>query len=403
MKSDLSCPSNIDTTGGGGQTEEGLKGLIASNEMKADLVEQQIQLLEDAGNTQSLEFEVETGASQQSLQVYNELMQTAPYISDTVMAAAIENETALPNAMIRDIMVANPHSAKDDDLIGKLDERAEPMPEYMKGQILQGKETVSLKEKLESELAAYKQQKAKAFNRLTRYYISDTLNPQASSDSLVLLYQEENSLEAKYCLAFLYLYRDEYQAGENVLQNVSNTYNLQDDDLAAHENMLSYYNLVNGLGESNSTIFETDSLQVQELYSIEGLQQGKASVYARNILLCLNETVYDEPILLPDILKSTNAISEYQNLVNTKPPKMLDVYPNPSDDYVIIKYNLEIESTGSIIEINNVNGKPVKVINIYGKQNQVVVDTQNWKPGVYIATIKNNGNLKENVKFTIAK
>ncbi len=52
--------------------------------------------------------------------IYTELIDKSPYLSDTVVSTAIEKEKVLPGAMIRDVMVANPHTAKNDELINKL-------------------------------------------------------------------------------------------------------------------------------------------------------------------------------------------------------------------------------------------------------------------------------------------
>ena len=151
------------------------------------------------------------------------------------------------------------------------------------------------------------------------------------------------------------------------------------------------------------TIQEVDSLQINQLLAMEELQMGMAAVYARNILLALDEIAYDEPILFPDQLKSSQAFEDYQELLNTEPPKQLEVYPNPSDDYIIISYRLEMDKKGSVIEFSNLNGINFKVVDISNKQDQLVVDTQNWKPGIYIATLKINGNSKESIKFTVVK
>ena len=75
-------------------------------------------------------------------------------------------------------------------------------------------------------------------------------------------------------------------------------------------------------------------------------------------------------ILFPDFLKSLEAIEEYENLLNTKPPQMLEVYPNPSKDYVILGYNLEKEVEGSI-EINDITGKTIYTVTTTGKQDQI--------------------------------
>ena len=81
---------------------------------------------------------------------------------------------------------------------------------------------------------------------------------------------------------------------------------------------------------------------------------------------------------------------------------MLEVYPNPSSGYVIIGYNLETEADCSI-EIRDVTGKTVKTLTTTGKQDQITVVTENWLPGVYIATLFIDGKSKESVKFTLVK
>jgi hypothetical protein len=100
-------------------------------------------------------------------------------------------------------------------------------------------------------------------------------------------------------------------------------------------------------------------------------------------------------------MKSAQAFEEYQELLNTEPPKQLEIYPNPSDDYVIISYKLEMEKPGYAIRISDLNGNTIKSYNVNNQQDQLVVDTQYWKPGVYIATLEINGNPAESIKFTI--
>lgn len=104
-----------------------------------------MNLLIDGGDTPQLTNEVDQSTPPETVAVFNELMNNSPYLSDSVVEAAILKEDVLPNSMIRDIMVANAHSAKSDELMNTLDNRWDPMPDYMKGQILQGRSIVSLK------------------------------------------------------------------------------------------------------------------------------------------------------------------------------------------------------------------------------------------------------------------
>lgn len=151
-----------------------------------------------------------------------------------------------------------------------------------------------------------------------------------------------------------------------------------------------------------ATVDFTNNKVVYKKIDSDANQQGQASVYSRNILLALNEIDYDEPILLPDILKSSEALEAYQDLMRTEPPKFLKVKPNPANDYIIVEYSLD-KIENSAIEIVDINGKPVIKYSVYQEENQEVIDTRDWKAGIYLAIIKTNGNILESVKFTVIK
>ncbi len=399
---DEGCPDNINPGGGGsvGAEDEMRLGLDEANQ-DITTTETILTGLVDGGNTTELNTDVAKSIPPQSSVIYYEVMGESPYISNTVVETAIEKEDVLYNGMVRDIMVANPHSSKNEELINKLDERAQPMPAYMKGQILLGRQTVSMKEDLEAKLADHKLKKARAFNWLTRFYLNDTINLLASSDSLLFLFQNDNTINAKYKQAFLHLEKGDYQAGVEVLDDIPNTFFNNGYDPAPHENMVNYYSII---GDQNSgSLIELNPGQVQDLKNLEIEGGGIAWVYARNILLSLNEIEYEEPVILPNLAKSTEAYEEYSELIETDPPDKMEVYPNPSDDYVIIKYNLELETNNALIEINDITGKSIQTINDIYLRNQVELNTQDWLAGTYIASLKISGIIKESIKFTIIK
>ena len=197
----------------------------------------------DGGDTEALNTEVETSSPPEAVQVYNELMSESPNLSETVVESAIEKENVLPNAMVRDIMVANSHTAKSLVLFDKLDERNDPMPEYMKAQILAGRSIRTLKQELEAQLAKHQRDKAKAMNSIIRYY-RDELEPQEAYDSLLALYQLDNTIKSSYSQAWLYFEAGEYQTGENILNNIPNQYTLDENEQERYTNMAAVFSLL---------------------------------------------------------------------------------------------------------------------------------------------------------------
>ncbi|MCD4737235.1 MAG: T9SS type A sorting domain-containing protein, partial [Bacteroidales bacterium] len=271
-----------------------------------------------------------------------------------------------------------------------------------KAQILQGRSIVSIREETESKLASFKQQKAKSFNALVRYYLNDTVNPLAAFDSLTVLLEYENSVSAKYLLAFLSGENGAWSEGLGGLNNIPVQFELTQAQILEHPQYVAQYNLLMELDQQGNTIFEADSAQVESLKSIEQTDAGQASAYARSILVALDELEYDEPILVPDILKSSAAMEEYEELLSkaNEVPGDIKIQPNPAKDYIIAGYELD-NKTGAVLEIHDINGNLKYRQNLWNQKDQLIVDTKDWRAGVYIAVLKINGELNESVKFTI--
>nr|NQU93945.1 hypothetical protein [Bacteroidota bacterium] len=124
------CPSGL-TSGGGGGSEESRSAMVES-QSAIESTEAVLAALIDGGDTETLNSEVETSTPPEAAEVYTGLMAESPNLSETVVESSIEKEEVLPNSMVRDIMVANPHTALSLQLLGKLDDRLDPMPAYMK-------------------------------------------------------------------------------------------------------------------------------------------------------------------------------------------------------------------------------------------------------------------------------
>ncbi|MBM3436721.1 MAG: T9SS type A sorting domain-containing protein [Bacteroidetes bacterium] len=158
--------------------------------------------------------------------------------------------------------------------------------------------------------------------------------------------------------------------------------------------MINLYGLLASLDGN-----QPDSSHIQTLLAISA-QDDMASVYARNILNSLGEMQYEEPVLMPDLLKSSKAMEEYNTLIGIQTIQRINVVPNPAKDYIIIEYELESIGTGQI-GIIDVTGKTIFSVQTPNSKDQVTIDTRVWKPGVYIATLKSEGKVIESIKFTI--
>jgi hypothetical protein len=386
------CPCRLES-GGGGHEEE-MKQQMAESGQQADDLQETLELMIDAGDSESLFWDVYMSSSPEAMQVYQELMTASPYLSDTVVSAAIIKEDVLVDAMLRDIMVANPHTAKSGKLMEELEQRWTPLPEYMKAQIMQGKSLVSVREGMESKLARHQLDKATAVNALARNWHNNT-------DSLVWLWNADNSPASKYKLAFLYLELSQAAQGATVLNNISTQFNMSSAQQAGHQQIETVYDMLASLAQEGKSILEADSLQIATLLEIVAGSTGLAGVYARNALLALQALAYDEPILLPDLMKSKTMAEDYRKLLETRPPKNLGVFPIPARDFLVVEYVLDTENKG-VIEFTDASGRLVHALPVSGPVNQQIIDTRTWKPGWYIATLKAQTKTLESLKFIIS-
>jgi hypothetical protein len=387
-------------SGGSGGTDESAAAMTEA-QSNIESTEAVLAALIDGGDTEALDGEVESSIPPETGEVYEELMNRSPYLSEIVVETSIEKEEVLPNSMLRDIMVANPHTAQSLQLLNKLDDRFDPMPAYMKAQILAGRSIQSLKSELEGQLAGYRMDKARAMNKIARYF-GETPGDPAASDSLLALYENDSDLDSRYMLAWLHLQRSEYQQGQAVMNAIPSASTFTEDEEAEYQDMQTLYGMTKDLAEAGNTIQNLDQSQVNRLHDMVNGENGLATVYARNILLALDEMQYNEPVILPDNFKTSEAIDAYNELMDSRAPKKLEVFPNPGKDFVILAYQLDKESEG-MIEIRDMLGKPVQNIPLSEMQNQVTVITTSWNPGIYTISLKAGGETVETVKFTLVK
>jgi hypothetical protein len=122
----LACPSRIGGNNLKNLTDPRQDILEADNYLS--LYKNQLATLVDGGNTEALNLDVITSQSDEAMEIRQQLLDDSPYLSDTILKQSIYKEDVLPNAMVRDIMEANPHAAKNESIISALDNRDEPIP-----------------------------------------------------------------------------------------------------------------------------------------------------------------------------------------------------------------------------------------------------------------------------------
>jgi len=398
---ELSCPPNESGGGGGGIGDEELKGRMAESEFKADSTQAILTALVDGGNTEVLEQEVLQSMPPETYDLYMSLMGKSPYLSDSVLMAAIEKENVLPNVLIKDILVANPQSAKSNEVMEKVDEKSNPLDEDLLAEVLLGQYIVAAKEKLEAYLAYYKHRRSTALKYLKQLYRNDTVNAWAH-DSLIFLLESENGLNEKYELVFEYIAMDNWTAANNLLGSLPASYLMNTQQQEIYQEMQQFTGVLLNLHQMDSTIYNMPGTLKTTLYDLADNSQSFPGAIARNILIEVDGYDYTEPVILPEAsLKSGNIVFDLPN-IKTFTPEYVKIYPNPALDYIIVELNTG-NATGAVISLFDNQGKQIQRVNIPAQQQHYVLGLKDIPTGMYVVKVDCNGKNLGSKKFNIVK
>lgn len=371
------CPSTL----GSNNTVQDLAGFLDAS-TQSDSYKTILNNQVDGGSTQDLNMDVMSATPVTTAQIHNELLGESPYLSDTVMKTSIIKEDVLDYAMIRDVLVANPQSAKSDEVLSLLETRVYPMPEYMMNQILSGVDTVSALEKLESYKAYWDGEIGKSYTRLLQHYQGDSTT-QPNEDRLNWLFDYNSSLATNYDKAIWQHSQGHYSLTDSVLYYIPTSFTMTPEQTSIYSTYIDYLSLAAQIKSGTSNILTIDSLNEMSLNVLVSNEIGLPSVYARNLLITKGKSNYKEQVILIDpILKNSKRI-RYKGVTERETYDGISVYPNPAHNYFFLKTNFSEMCGEGIIHIVNQHGMVVYSTKFRAINDQIFIKSE-LKSGQYL-------------------
>lgn len=394
---DSACPSNF-PGGGGGEGSGGLKYLVNNMDFKADSISDLLALMVDGGDTDGTTTDVETAWPDETMEIRDDLLGKSPYLSDTVMITTVLQEEVLPAAIVTEVLVANPQSAKSDKVLDEVYAR-EDITDSQIDQIEANETVTGAKESLEIKKAAYTGQRDYALSRLIVAYRNDTSIVNAT-DSIIAFLNTQDFAGAKYQLAFEYLANGDLQMAQDTLEAIPDNYELDAAALDEQAQLEDYFDVVVTLAQSGNNIFQMTAAQKSDLYTVYNNSTGGAGALAKNVLLTADTLTYKEGYILPTEGAKTGKVRRRRANRNFESDK-LKVYPNPARDYVIVEYQLAEDVEKVVVKIIDNNAYIRKTIERLSNQDFIVIDTRGMKTGTYIVHVSANGKLVGVGKYII--
>ena len=391
----LSCPSNIN--GGGGSSSD-LLVLKNSSQTEYETSSAVLNSEVDGGSTAQMEGVVATTTEQTAWNGYQKLMDEQGYLSNEVLEDVGEKEDGLSNAMIRNVLVANPASAKSNEVQEKLDNRLNPLPDYMRYQIDQGINQISAREAMEQLVSGHKYNRDKAIKKGVHLVLSDTLlSDIEKKNQLIEFYANTGDKNHEIKIAMLHDRFGETQLADEIYESL--LFESQGTAFAAElEEYLEYRTLISGWNAI--TDLNADQLLLLDSYSLGG--QMTASK-ARGLLVLNGVEVDPEPTVMPEEGDKSFGGKEESKWDTAFDNTMMLIYPNPTEHFVTLRYTVAETFNQLIVVVLDVKGNAVWNKKLHYDQDEIIIKMENLPTGNYYIQLLKDGQTLKTEKVTLVK
>ena len=391
------CPSHY---GGstGGNTTDGLVLDAAGLQQKADEYSQYnsdynsvaglYQQLTDGGSTESTTTSIETSQPDDMWDLRDELLGKSPYLSQETLMTAADKTDVLPEAVLFEILSANPDELRRQELIDYLRNKPEPLPEYMIEllEVLAQGETG--KTALLSQMARYYNGRVQAANTIVRSLLRDTLTDYGQIRTWLT---NLGGLEPAKQVVRTYLAEANYAAALTQLAAMETDYSLSGDELATFNEYRIVTEMLVSLRQQGLGYNSLDSASVAQLVDFANNSTGEARYLAQNILNQTYGLHYCNCPPQPGTITLKASIPAYLGRLAEARGLTIEAAPNPAHTWTAFDYVLTPGETNGVITITDNRGNTLATVPLTGNRGQKVWDTRQVSPGLYIYTLTCNG------------
>ncbi len=378
------CPSYINE-GFEGELTEGQKNSTKTEyynaeDAYANLLYTYNELI-DEGNTSQLVMNIQVNWSDDAWGLRTQLLSHAPYLSEQAMIEALEL-AILPNAMIMEVLLANPDILRSRSFMEYLGNMSSPLPNYMMSVLDAMRNTGTSRTVLEEALATERYLMDFAGDRLLR---DMCIYPNESKDSLLLWLDKMPSLQSKYTLAEHYAANHEYESALQILDDLSTQ---EGFDEAEHERYMDIFMLRKAVYQSNRILSQLSEEEKSALCDIREASDMSSSVIANNILCFWYNDCQEIEVPIPESEQQLRKIptmptaTVLNNIYNS-----VVVYPNPSHGFTTFSYQIEREEKATL-EIHDITGKIIETFLIKEKRGDILWDSRKYGNAIYIYEMK---------------
>jgi len=353
----------------------------------------------DGGSTSDEELDIETAQPDDMWALRSQLLGDSPHLSFDVLKKAADKTDVFTESALFDILAANPDELRKDTLISYLENKEQPLPDYMIDLLKQLAEGTTYKTALQEQMAGYKHNYTRAALDIVRSILNDTV----MNDTLLRNWLDNiGGITSDRQIISSYISEGDFTDAYTLANMLPNLYGLHGADSIEHLYYMDLLHLQDTLYQQGRNTYQLDSAEKTLVENIAASSNDVAGSYAKSIL----EAVYDD--YYPDCPEVNNTAGyKHGNVINSETLGKvygldITVKPNPAGQWAAFDYTLPKDETNATITITNAIGSIVKVLNVTGNQGQKLFDTRSLSAGIYLYTLK-SGSYSKSGKLIIRK
>lgn len=352
----------------------------------------------DGGNTDAVLEEIQESWPQDAWTLRGYLLDRSPYLSTASLRQMVQRGI-MPDAMVTEILVANPEATRQDGFLRWLQEESgHALPEYLLGMVVASWDQRTYRDALENEMALHHGEMTQAANALLHHYRSDTA--QVPLDSVRWVWRQLRTPAARFGEALAWLEEDRFDSAATAIAWIPEEHRLGADGLAEVQRMQDWIGFLQGVHGSGRTTLQLDSAEVQQLVALAGAAYDRPAAFISN-LLCFGYAICRPPMTggddgAPKSLPRTE-LPAAGRLVQA----LLAIHPNPADAWVAFDYDLLVPPDDAVLVVRDVTGREVYRKALHEARQQVMWDTRMMAPGTYTASLINGKQLLRSEKIVI--
>lgn len=338
------------------------------------------QQLINGGNQTELEAQILLAGQSEYQELYIDLMSIAPYVDHGQLIDLIQN-SGFPELALRNVLVANPHSGREPEVMEALIERLPTVSQQTITDVENGSQTITSKDLLEADMAQLSTSIYNQVRRIQTVYIDDST--YWDTDSLRNFIGSRKEAQNVFALADFYAARADYSALQAHLNQADQTW-WSELEMVSLLELQTYYGLLQSNIQDSANYVQLNAAQIGGLQSFQaGLQSPLVWQRVNSLLESNNASsnAYQEPVYL-----SANAKRSFNSRRPIQPEPGFEIYPNPAKTFVEVHWDWFTNGLDEAftISIYAMDGKLLlfKQIDDY-TNNVVLLSTANFKPGIY--------------------